>query len=85
MRSMPRNLVKETLCDVFTTGYCAAADGIKSSFLSFMESLVTEMMHRRALNEKHNQTLVRNVSDREQRLKLGVSTVVHDQTHLCRH
>lgn len=57
---MSGNLVKETICDVFTIGYCAATDGIKDSFFSFLERLSKEMIHRGVLDAMliHFQPLV---------------------------
>lgn len=40
-----RGLVQGTIEDVFITGYSAATDGIKGSFLSFVEKVFTNMNH----------------------------------------
>lgn len=51
MRSMSRNLVKETACDVFATDYYVVNEGIISSSFSFVQNAITEMIHRRVLDE----------------------------------
>lgn len=54
---MSRNLIEETLCDVFTTGYCSATDGINNSFLLFVECVVTEIVYNALLDKTRNKNL----------------------------
>lgn len=51
---MTINLAKETICDVFTAEYCAATEGIMDFSISFVESVVTELIHHQSLNETRN-------------------------------
>lgn len=51
MRNMSRNFVEETLCNFFTTRYCAATNGITDSFFSFEIIVATVMIHRGGLHE----------------------------------
>lgn len=44
-------MVEKTVGDVFTNGYYAATDGIKDSFISFAEDIITDIIHRGALEE----------------------------------
>lgn len=59
MRSNARNLVKEIICVVLITGYCATTASITNSFFSFLESVITEMIHRRILDETLNKSINR--------------------------
>lgn len=59
MRSLSRILVKETIGDIFTTGYCAATGGIEDFFFSVVESVVTKMIHLGVLDETLNQSFNR--------------------------
>lgn len=51
MRSMFRNLVEETICDFFSTGYCAGTIGIKDSTFLLVESVIIGTVHREVLDE----------------------------------
>lgn len=55
MRSMSRNLVEQAIRDVFTAGYCETTDGTKDSSLSFVKSVVTEIINRGVLHEMLSQ------------------------------
>lgn len=55
MRSVSRNLVEEIICDVFDTGYCADAEGVKKLSFSFVENVIMETFNRGALNEARTQ------------------------------
>lgn len=52
-----REILKESIYAVFTTGYYAATDGIKNSFFPFAVDVITHMIHSGVLNE----TLHRNI------------------------
>lgn len=45
VKHMCRNMVQETLCNVFTTKYCAATDSVNDSFFPHAESVITEMFY----------------------------------------
>lgn len=57
MRCLSQNLVKETLFDVFTTGYCTATDGTKNFSFLFLESVVIEISNQIVLVKTPNQNL----------------------------
>lgn len=59
MVSMLNTLVKKTLCNHFTTVYCAATDDVKYYFFSLVNSVVTEMIHCRVQDEMPNHCLNR--------------------------
>lgn len=51
MKSMSRNFVDETICDVFATGYCAATEGIRKFSFLFVEKVILRTTHCGALDE----------------------------------
>lgn len=59
MRSTTQSLVDETICVVFVTVYCAATKETKGHFLSFVESVTTEMIYCEVLGETLNQSFNR--------------------------
>lgn len=56
MKIMSRNLVNETLCHVFRTGYCAKADEMKNFVFSFVVNVITKVIHRGFLDKALNQS-----------------------------
>lgn len=59
MRNIFRNLFGETICNIFTTRYCAATDGVKDSSFSFVKSVVIEMILYEVLDKTLNHSLNR--------------------------
>lgn len=45
VKSVSKNRVEETFCDVFATGYCSTTDGTKNFFFLFSENATTEMFY----------------------------------------
>lgn len=56
---MSRNLVEESIRDVFDMNYCAATKGIKFSVFLFVENATTEVIHCGVLDETPNQSFSR--------------------------
>lgn len=54
MKNMSKTLVGGTICDFFTTEYCAAANGFKHFSFSFVESVVAKMIHCVVMDEIFN-------------------------------
>lgn len=49
------NLVKVLTCDALATEYYAATKSVKNSGFAFVEIVITEVVHRRALGEALDQ------------------------------